>query len=367
MKTVCVGMSGGVDSSVAAYLLKQQGYNVFGLFMKNWEETLPDGSCPAEDDFEDVAKVCRQIGIPYYTVDFSKEYYDLVFDEFLVELKQGRTPNPDVLCNREIKFAHFYRKAKELGADLIATGHYARFSDGMLKKGVDQGKDQSYFLYAAPQKALSETLFPLGELEKKEVRKIAQSIGLATCEKKDSVGICFIGKHNFIDFVGKYLPYQKGPICLPDGTVVGTHQGVAFYTIGQRKGLGIGGPGEAYFVSGKDTEKNVLYVAQGANHPALFAKGLCVKEAVWVAEKPILPMRLHAKIRYRQEDQSCIVDEVDGNIVVTFDAPQRAVTVGQSVVWYDGDRCLGGGVIDAPMGALEPLGAPQVASTNLAL
>ena len=265
-QTVVVGMSGGVDSSVSALLLKQQGYHVIGLFMKNWEE---EGHCPATEDYHDVQQVCEQLEIPYYGINFVREYQDQVFAHFIEELKRGLTPNPDILCNREIKFKVFLEKAFELGAQFLATGHYCQNIDRQLIKGADPNKDQSYFLYTLKQSILEHVLFPVGHLQKNEVREIARHHGLATSEKKDSTGICFIGKRNFRSFVSQYLAYQPGPFQTLEGRIVGEHLGTAYYTIGQRKGLGIGGPGEAWFVVKKDMEQNVVFVAQGADHPAL--------------------------------------------------------------------------------------------------
>lgn len=343
--TVCIGMSGGVDSSVAAYLLKEQGYNVFGLFMKNWDETLPDGSCTAEKDFEDVLKVADMLQIPCYSVNFTKEYEERVFKYFLSELQKGRTPNPDILCNREIKFDAFFEKALSLGAGYVATGHYAQTKNGRLLKARDENKDQTYFLHAVRGSVFKKVLFPLGGYTKPEVRALAKKANLPTSQKKDSTGICFIGKRNFREFVHNYLPYQKGIMALPDGTPVGEHVGIAFYTIGQRKGLGIGGPGEPYFVVGKEIERNILYVAQGENHPALYAPSLIAMEPTWIEEKPSFPLRCTAKIRYRQAEQPCTVTTENGSLRVTFDTPQRAITPSQSVVFYSETGCLGGAVI----------------------
>lgn len=347
---VVVGMSGGVDSSVSALLLKERGYDVIGLFMKNWEEIGEDGSCPAAVDFEDVAAVCRQIDIPYYTVNFTKDYQDKVFKHFLREYQAGRTPNPDVLCNREIKFQMLLEKAFELGADYLATGHYCRIGiQYELIKGTDPGKDQSYFLYTIKNSALEKVLFPVGGMHKKEVRKLAKKFGLATSEKKDSTGICFIGECNFRLFLSQYLPIQPGSMETLSGRKVGEHLGIAYYTIGQRKGLGIGGEGEAWFVVGKDPERNVLFVEQGANHPALFANSLEAIDVSWVSVNPPanLPFTCNSKVRYRQPDQPCIITKIeDGKAHVEFPKPQRAVTPGQSIVFYDGETCLGGGIIN---------------------
>lgn len=344
-KTVAVGMSGGVDSSVSALLLKQQGYEVIGLFMKNWEDL--DGHCPATQDFEDVAIICDQVGIPYYAIDFTKEYWDLVFQEFIDGLKQGLTPNPDILCNKEIKFNVFFKKAMELGVDYLATGHYAQNHQGKLLKGIDPGKDQSYFLYTLQEKTLEKVLFPIGGMEKKLVRKIAADHGLKTFDKKDSTGICFIGKRDFKEFMGQYIPYQEGNFETLKKEVVGKHSGAAFYTVGQRKGLGIGGPGDAWFVVGKNMNRNVVIVEQGQDHEALYKQSLIATELSWVNRPPSpIPFSCKAKIRYRQEDQECTITRLDDTqVFVEFKNPQRAVTEGQSIVFYDEMICLGGGII----------------------
>lgn len=350
--TVVVGMSGGVDSSVVALLLKKAGYNVLGIFMKNWEDLSPSqgGVCPSLLEYEDVIRVCQKIGIPHYSFNFVKEYQEQVFSHFLEEYKAGYTPNPDVLCNREIKFKVFFDKAKELGADFLAMGHYARIlpEEFSLLKGSDLGKDQSYFLYTLKSEILKKVLFPIGHLQKKEVREIARREGLPTAEKKDSTGICFIGKRDFRPFLGTYLGFSPGNIeTLEGGKIVGTHQGVSFYTMGQRKGLCIGGKGEAWFVVGKDTARNVLYVAQGECHPSLYCDTLEAVELSWVSETPPkTPFRCRAKIRYRQKDQDCVIETIEGDkAVVVFDSPQRAATCRQSIVFYLEDVCLGGGFI----------------------
>lgn len=350
--TVVVGMSGGVDSSVSAYLLKKQGYNVVGMFMKNWEETSADGFCPSAIDYDDVVAVCDQLQIPCYAVNFSQNYWDQVFEHFLEELKAGRTPNPDILCNREIKFKVLLEKAKELGAEFLATGHYCRIGhtesqEAQLLRGIDAGKDQSYFLYALHSTILSEVLFPIGNLPKKEVRAIAQDLQLATAKKKDSTGICFIGKRPFKEFVSQYIAYHPGKMITPEGKVVGQHDGVAYYTIGQRHGMGIGGPGEPWFVADKRIDSNELVVVQGGEHPALFKSTLQAHDLTWISLNgpPSLPCRCTAKIRYRQADQACTLTIEQGTAHVAFDEPQRAVTPGQSVVFYQGDVCLGGGII----------------------
>lgn len=345
--TVVVGMSGGVDSSVSAFLLKEQGYNVIGLFMKNWEEMGTEGQCTATRDFEDVAKVCETLQIPYYSVNFVKEYWDLVFSHFVEELKQGWTPNPDILCNREIKFQIFFQKAMQLGADFLATGHYCQTnSQGQLLKGFDPDKDQTYFLYTVKENILRKVLFPVGHLPKKRVREIALEAGLATATKKDSTGICFIGKRDFREFICKYIPYQKGPFLTLDGKKVGEHEGMAYYTIGQRKGLGIGGPGDAWFVVDKDAKRNIVYVVQGEDHPALYAHDLIADEVSWVSSPPSFPLSCKAKIRYRHEEQDCtVILQEDGKLHVHFILPQRAITLRQSIVFYQGDICLGGAMI----------------------
>ena len=352
VKTVVVGMSGGVDSSVAAYLLKQEGYNVIGMFMKNWDDTN-DEQCPAKKDYEDVVRICDQLDIPFYTVNFVQEYWDNVFESFLSDSRNGLTPNPDILCNREIKFKVFYDKAMSLGADYLATGHYCRkiSKDGLsqLGRGVDNNKDQSYFLYTIKSSILDKVLFPVGELDKPEVRRIALELDLATACKKDSVGICFVGKRNFKEFLGNYIAFKKGEFRTLSGRVMGMHDGYAFYTIGQRKGLGIGGPGEPWFVVDKDHEKNIIYVEQGENNPALFKPGLVAADISWVGEAPQLPFTCTCKIRYRQKDVPCSVEGVEGvegdMLKVTFTDPQRAVTPGQSIVFYKEEICLGGAVI----------------------
>lgn len=352
MKTVVVGMSGGVDSSVTAMLLKQQGFNVIGMFMKNWEEKDANGICRSALEYEDVVSVCEQIGIPYYSVNFVKEYWDNVFNHFLEEFKLGYTPNPDILCNREIKFKVLLDKALEVGGDCLATGHYCQnvHKDGLhqLHKGMDPGKDQSYFLYTIGQKALNRVLFPVGGMLKQELRQLAHEHKLATSAKKDSTGICFIGKRNFKEFLGKYLAYNSGEFRTLEGRIVGEHEGVAYYTPGQRKGMGVGGPGEPWFVVGKDVERNIVYIEQGMRHPALYCDDLTAVEACWVsgAAPGPLPYRCKAKVRYRQQDQDCmIVQDVNGVLKVQFDIPQRAVTSRQSIVFYEGDNCLGGAMI----------------------
>lgn len=352
---VVIGMSGGVDSSVAAYVLKEQGYDVIGVFMKNWDDTDEHGVCTAEEDFKDVRKVCNQIGIPYYTVNFEAEYWEKVFQYFLDEYKRGRTPNPDVMCNKEIKFKVFLQRALELEADYLATGHYAQIgrdgSDYTLLRGVDRNKDQTYFLCTLGQYQLSKTLFPIGHLTKGQVRDIASQAGLATAKKKDSTGVCFIGEKNFREFLGNYLPAQPGEIRTLDGDKKGEHNGLMYYTLGQRKGLGIGGAGDPWFVVEKDLTSNILYVAQGQDHPALYSRGLFATDLHWVNEKhPQEPFNCTAKFRYRQTDQDVTVIPKENNCCdVIFAKPQRAITPGQAVVFYQGERCLGGGIIDKAM------------------
>lgn len=353
---VIVGLSGGVDSSVAALLLLQQGYRVEGLFMKNWEEDDDQEYCAAAVDLADARAVCATLGIPLHTVNFSAEYWERVFSHFLAEYGAGRTPNPDILCNKEIKFRAFLDHAVRLGADAIATGHYARVDteNGVyrLRKGLDPDKDQSYFLYTLQQEQLSRTLFPVGELRKSTVRQLAQEHGLITHAKKDSTGICFIGERRFKDFLARYLPARPGEMHTPAGELVGRHDGLMYYTLGQRQGLGIGGRKEhgeaAWYVVGKDVTSNVLLVDQGHDHPLLFSRALEAGQLHWVAGgPPPLPHRCQAKVRYRQGDQPCTITALDaGRCRVSFDQAQRAVTPGQSVVCYDGDVCLGGGIIE---------------------
>lgn len=355
MKHIVVGLSGGVDSSVAAYLLKEHGYDIQALFMKNWEEDDDPEYCSAEVDLKDANEVCNKLNIPLHARNFSSEYWDKVFSYFLEEYRAGRTPNPDIICNKEIKFKIFLEHALEMGADHIATGHYARikFSDGFyrLHKAKDLNKDQTYFLYALNQSQLSRSWFPLGELTKPEVRCIAEKAGFSNYAKKDSTGICFIGERKFKDFLSKYLPATPGEIRTPDGNKIGKHDGLMYYTLGQRQGLGIGGSrsgsGEAWYVTGKDLKNNILIVAQGHDHPMLFSKTLTAKNLNWITIPPEdIPFECCAKTRYRQQDQSCIITRLDGDLCeVEFLQPQRAITPGQSVVFYRNDECLGGGVI----------------------
>ena len=351
---VIVGMSGGVDSSVSAYLLMQQGYQVEGLFMKNWDEDDGTEYCTAKEDLADAQQVCDTLGIHLHQANFAAEYWDNVFEHFLAEYKAGRTPNPDILCNREIKFKAFLEYAKVLGADLIATGHYVRRGerDGetVLLKGLDNNKDQSYFLHAVGSDEIAMTLFPVGELEKPEVRRIAEENNLVTASKKDSTGICFIGERRFKDFLQQYLPAQPGRIETPDGDDIGEHHGLMYHTLGQRQGLGIGGlkdyPDAPWFVAGKDLSRNVLIAVQGKNHPLLFKDWLTTTDVFWVNQPISEPLRCKAKVRYRQADQDCIIEPTGSGYRVVFDQPQRAVTPGQSVVFYLDDICLGGGVIE---------------------
>lgn len=356
---VVVGMSGGVDSSVTALLLKQQGYDVIGIFMKNWDDTDEFGHCTAEEDAEDVRRVCEQLDIPYYTVNFEKQYFDKVFAYFLEEYKRGRTPNPDVMCNREIKFGEFLNKALDLGADYVATGHYARVvvEDGVYKllRGVDNNKDQTYFLNALSQEQLSKAMFPIGHLPKPEVRRLAEEAGLYTAKKKDSTGVCFIGERNFKEFLSNYLPAKSGDMVdIATGEVKGRHDGLMYYTLGQRQGLGIGGSGtgEPWFVADKDLDKNILYVVQGDQHPSLYSTSLIASGINWIAgadKLPEGPFRCSAKFRYRQPDQGVtIIPQADGTLHVQFDQPQKAITPGQAVVFYQDEECLGGGTIEVP-------------------
>ena len=349
-------MSGGVDSSVAALMLIEAGYRVEGLFMKNWEEDDGTEYCTAKEDLADAQSVADQLGIRLHSANFAAEYWDSVFDHFLSEYRAGRTPNPDILCNREIKFRAFLDYATQLGADLIATGHYVQTdvtgSTTQLRKGVDGNKDQSYFLHQVDHQALGRSLFPVGNVDKTLVREKAASAGFVTARKKDSTGICFIGERRFRDFLKQYLPAQPGPIVSVDGDELGEHQGLMYHTIGQRQGLRIGGlanhPEAPWYVVDKQVADNVLVVAQGNEHPALFKTQLTATDVIWISgEPPTLPLTCHAKIRYRQADQPCEVSVSGTKVQVSFTTPQRAVTPGQSVVFYEGDICLGGGVIEA--------------------
>jgi tRNA-specific 2-thiouridylase len=355
-KRVVVGLSGGVDSSVAAWLLKEQGYDVLGVFMKNWDDDDNTDHCTARQDFLDVLAVADVLGIEVEAVNFAAEYKERVFSYFLREYQAGRTPNPDILCNSEIKFKAFLEDAVKRGADFIATGHYAgRGEDSAgratLLRGLDVNKDQSYFLYRLNQSQLKPTRFPLSELPKPEVRRLAEKIGLPNARKKDSTGICFIGERNFREFLERYLPKTPGDIRTPEGRRVGVHQGLTYYTIGQREGLGIGGQkdgsGEPWFVAGKDIASNTLIVVQGHDHPLLQSTELIAQDLSWVSgEIPDLHRPYTAKTRYRQQDAACMLSRIgDGRLAVNFDTPQWAVTPGQSVVIYDGRVCLGGGII----------------------
>ncbi|WP_376690496.1 tRNA 2-thiouridine(34) synthase MnmA [Wenzhouxiangella sp. EGI_FJ10409] len=359
---IMVAMSGGVDSSTVAWLLKQQGQNIAGMFMKNWEEDDTVSGCTAEDDAADARSVAEILGIDFHGRNFAAEYWDDVFEHFLAELKAGRTPNPDILCNREIKFRTFVEHARDLGAKAIATGHYARRRDNAdgsvsLLKGVDHNKDQSYFLHALDQEQLSHALFPLGELTKPQVRELAARADLPVAAKKDSTGICFIGERNFDQFIASYLESEPGEIRTSDGTVIGTHRGLIHYTLGQRKGLNIGGlkdfPEAPWYVTYKDIDRNVLYAEQQTGHPTLMSTRLEAGMLNWIRRRPEAGERLHAKVRYRQPDQACRIEALDGDrLLLSFERPQRAVTPGQAVVLYDGDECLGGGTItanDAPL------------------
>ncbi len=348
-KTIAIGMSGGVDSSVAAYLLKKQGYNVIGLFMKNWEDD--SSTCTAKQDLDDVSKVCAKLDIAYYSLNFTDEYYKKVFSKCLDDFKTGITPNPDILCNKEIKFKLFLKKALMLEVDYLATGHYAQKelinNQYHLLKGKDPKKDQSYFLYTLKSDILKKVIFPLGNLTKKEVRKIAQEIELPNADKKDSTGICFIGKRKFKDFLSSFLPFTPGKIQTVKGKEIAQHQGLSFYTIGQRKGLGIGGEGDAWYVVKKDVKNNILIVDQGKDTSALLADKLIAKDPSWICDKPEkFPYECTAKIRYRQADQKCIIEKIENNILhIGFPEKQRAITPGQSIVFYKDAVCLGGAVI----------------------
>ncbi len=358
-KRVVLGMSGGVDSSVAAILLKEQGYEVIGVFMKNWEEKDDNGNCMAEEDYKDVIAVAEQLEIPYYSVNFVKEYWDKVFTYFLDEYKKGRTPNPDVMCNKEIKFKAFLDYAIKLGADYVATGHYARIiheeKDGEIKsvmlRGIDDNKDQTYFLCQLSQKQLEKVLFPIGEYTKPQIREIAEKYNLATAKKKDSTGICFIGERDFNEFLSKYLPAKGGNIVNTEGKILGKHNGLMYYTIGQRKGIGIGnskeGTGEPWFVVDKNLETNELIVTQG-DKSVLYSKGLIATDFNFInMEDMEFPLECTVKFRYRQSDSKAVIKKLsDEKYEVLFDEPQKAVTPGQIVVAYKGEVCLGGGVID---------------------
>lgn len=353
-KRVVLGMSGGVDSSVAAILLKEQGYEVIGVFMKNWDEEDENGVCMADEDYKDVVSVAEQLGIPYYSINFVKEYWERVFEYFLSEYRLARTPNPDVMCNKEIKFKAFLEYAEKLGADYIATGHYARLIEDengqkIMLKGVDDNKDQTYFLSGLTQKQLEKVLFPLGDYKKSEIREIAQKYDLKTANKKDSTGICFIGERNFNEFLSKYIPAQKGNIVDINGKQLGIHNGLMYYTIGQRKGIGLGnskdGTGEPYFVVDKKLETNELVVAQG-DDKLLYSKALIANNFNFINSIEF-PFECGVKFRYRQKDVKAVITKInDEEYRIDFEEPQRAVTLGQIAVIYNGDICLGGGIID---------------------
>ncbi|WDI29641.1 tRNA 2-thiouridine(34) synthase MnmA [Glaesserella parasuis] len=356
-KKVICGMSGGVDSSVSAFILQQQGYQVEGLFMKNWEEDDDTDYCTAAADLADAQAVCDKLGIKLHKINFAAEYWDNVFEHFLAEYKAGRTPNPDILCNKEIKFKAFLEYAAEdLGTDFIATGHYVRRppleQQPKLLRGLDSNKDQSYFLYTLSEQQVAQSLFPVGDIEKPIVRAIAEDLGLATAKKKDSTGICFIGERKFKDFLARYLPAQAGEIKTVDGQVIGRHDGLMYHTLGQRKGLGIGGvkgaSENAWYVVEKDLVNNVLIVAQGQDNSALLSSGLIASQLHWVDRQPIREkLRCTVKTRYRQADILCEIQPLDDETIrVIFDEPQIAVTPGQSAVFYQGEVCLGGGIIE---------------------
>ncbi len=354
VKKVVIGMSGGVDSSVAAILLKEQGYEVIGLFMRNWDSsinhdilgnpTLNNNICPQEQDYIDAKEVCEKIGIPLHRIDFIKEYWDDVFTYFLDELKKGRTPNPDIMCNKYIKFDCFVQEAKRLGADYIATGHYAKIKDGRLARSHDQNKDQTYFLSQLSKKQLENVLFPLGDIDKEEVRKIAKKYDLVTATKKDSTGICFIGERNFKNFLKNYLPSQKGNIVnIETNEVLGQHIGLMYYTIGQRKGLEVGGTKDKLFVVGKDLNKNILYVAEGQDNPYLYSDSAIIENVNFNCDER--PNQCSAKFRYRAQDYAVkLIYLEDGTILAEYDSI-KAVTPGQACVFYDNEYCLGGGIV----------------------
>lgn len=356
-KKVVLGMSGGVDSSVAAIILKEKGYDVTGVFMKNWDEEDSNGVCTQEQDYEDVRLVSEKIGIPYYTVNFEKEYMNYVFEYFLEEYREGRTPNPDVICNQEIKFKAFLNYALKIDQDYIAMGHYARVEekDGKfyLKRGIDENKDQSYFLSRVGQKALSKAIFPIGDIKKEKVRQIAKNYGLSTANKKDSTGVCFIGERNFQKFLANFLKSDKGNIIDVDkNKVIGRHTGLINYTLGQRKGIGIGGvgSGEPWFVCGKNLEKNVLYVCQGSDNPALFSKGLIADKPFYILEeKPDFPLKCTAKFRYRQRDIDVTCYEEESSLKLVFDEKVKAITPGQVAVLYDKEYVIGSAIIAKPI------------------
>ena len=354
MKKVVVGISGGVDSSVAALLLKQQGYEVIGLFMRNWDTSvngdilgnpnLNNDICPQEEDYNDAKKVCEKLGIELHRIDFVKEYWDNVFEYFLDELKKGRTPNPDIMCNKYIKFDYFIKEAKRLGADYVATGHYAKLVDGQLMRSKDQNKDQTYFLSQLTHEQLENILFPLGDIEKTEVRRLAEEYDLATAKKKDSTGICFIGERNFKGFLENYLPNQPGDIVNIDtNEVIGKHIGLMYYTIGQRRGLDVGGTDDRMFVVGKNLKDNILYVAIGEDNPYLYSDSCIIDTVNFNCDER--PVKCTAKFRYRAQDYPVSLEYLDnGEIRVSYDNI-KAVTPGQACVFYDGEKCIGGGII----------------------
>lgn len=354
---IIVGMSGGVDSSVSAYLLKQAGFIVEGLFMKNWDEDDGTQYCTAIQDLADAQQVADKLEIPLHTANFAHEYWENVFEHFLFEYKAGRTPNPDILCNKEIKFKAFLDYARHLGADKIATGHYAQVhyldepTSAQLVKGLDQNKDQSYFLHAVSSEQLAHAVFPIGHLEKQVVRTIAQEQGFDNHAKKDSTGICFIGERKFKDFLETYIPHQPGDIVSDQGERMGRHQGLMYYTIGQRQGIGIGGckdgNGEPWYVIGKELDENILRVGQGHHHPDMYRDALSVRHIHWITPPTQLPLTCHAKTRYRQQDQTCTINKSEDGFDIIFNEPQRAITPGQSVVFYQNDHCLGGGIIES--------------------
>ena len=356
MARVIVGMSGGVDSSVAALLLKRAGHDVTGIFMNNWEEKDEFGVCTSEPDWADVRAVCDLIGIPCYSVNFAREYRERVFSHFLEEYRKGRTPNPDVLCNREIKFGVFQNFAEKLGAEKVATGHFAKVDRGgqawQLRRAKDENKDQTYFLYMLGQHALSKAMFPVGDLTKSEIRQIARDAGIPVSEKKDSTGVCFIGERNFRKFLSGYLPAQPGDMVTVDGRIVGRHDGLMYYTLGQRRGLGIGGSGDGrrWFVVAKDLERNRLVVDQGEDSPLLYTSRADGGECTWLAGFPPVeedrPLRCQVRLRHRQPLQDCSIILRGDRVQIDFDRPQRAVTPGQSAVFYDGEVCLGGAIVD---------------------
>ncbi len=354
MSKVVIGMSGGVDSSVAAILLKEQGYEVIGLFMRNWDSSinndilgnpnLNNNICPQEQDYNDALKVCEEIGIPLHRIDFIKEYWDYVFTYFLEELKRGRTPNPDIMCNKYIKFDYFLKEAKRLGSDYIATGHYAKMSDKKLLKAKDSNKDQTYFLSQLNKEQLQNVLFPLGDIDKEEVRSIARKYNLTTAAKKDSTGICFIGERNFKGFLANYLPSTKGDIVnIETNKVIGTHNGLMYYTIGQRRGLDVGGTKEKLFAVGKDLTKNVLYVAEGEDNEFLLSDSCIIESVNFNCD--IRPEKCNAKFRYRAEEYPITLEYLDNNEILVSYEDIKAVTPGQACVLYLGDECLGGGIV----------------------